>query len=58
MAYRIDKTMEIADPFALLGGENVIEEHLRVEIPAAADPTPAERTYFAQLTRTAILPFD
>jgi len=54
MAYRIDKTMQIADPFALLGGEGVIEEHLRVEIPASADPVPAERTYFAQLTRTAI----
>lgn len=54
MAYRIDKTMEIADPFALLGGEGVIEEHLRVEIPATADPVPAERTYFAQLVRTAI----
>lgn len=54
MAYRIDKTMQIADPFALLGGEGVIEEHLRVDIPATADPVPAERTYFAQLTRTAI----
>lgn len=54
MAYRIEKTMQIPDPFALLGGEGVIEEHLRVEIPPSATPVPAERTYFAQLTRTAI----
>lgn len=54
MAYRIDKTMQIADPFALMGGEKVIEEHLRVDIPASADPMPADRSYLIQLTETAI----
>lgn len=50
MAYRIDKTLNISDPFGLLGGEGVIEEHLRVTIPASGD----ERTYFLQIAETAI----
>ena len=54
MAYRIDKTLNISSPFALLGGEEVIEEQLRVSIPATAEPVPAERTYFLQLAETAI----
>lgn len=54
MAYRIEKTMKISDPFGLLGGEGVIEEHLRVSIPANADPVPEERAYFLQIAETAI----
>tara|TARA_X000001316_G_scaffold11970_1_gene5154 strand:+ start:105 stop:746 length:642 start_codon:yes stop_codon:yes gene_type:complete len=54
MAYRIDKTFDIADPFALLGGEGVIEEHLRVTIPAAGSATEIERTHILQIAEVAI----
>jgi len=50
MAYRIDKTLNISAPFDLLGGEGVVEEHLRVNIPATGD----ERNYFLQIAETAI----
>ena len=50
MAYRIDKTLPIDDPFEILGGEGVIENHLRVTIPASGD----ERTYFLQIAEAAI----
>ena len=35
MAYRIEHTFEITDPFTILGGETAIEEHLRLDIPAS-----------------------
>lgn len=54
MAYRIDKTFDIADPFALLGGEGVIEEHLRVTIPALGSATEIERTHILQIAEVAI----
>lgn len=54
MAYRIDKTFAISDPFALLGGESVIEEHLRVTIPAAGGANEAERTHILQIAETSI----
>jgi hypothetical protein len=54
MAYRIDKTFDIADPFALLGGEGVIEEHLRVTIPAADAADSVERDHILQIAEVAI----
>lgn len=50
MAYRIDKTMDLASPFTLLGGSSIVAEHLRVDIPADGDV----RAYFNQLCEVAI----
>lgn len=50
MAYRIDKTMDLASPFTLLGGSTIVAEHLRVDIPADGDV----RAYFNQLCEVAI----
>jgi hypothetical protein len=50
MAYRVEKILNIPDPLTLLGGEGVVEEHLRVTIPASGE----ERNYFLQIAETAI----
>lgn len=50
MAYRIDKTMDLASPFTILGGSTIVAEHLRVDIPADGDV----RAYFNQLCEVAI----
>ena len=50
MAYRIEHTFEITDPFTILGGETAIEEHLRLDIPASG----AERDHLLLLAEAAI----
>lgn len=50
MAYRVEFEFNISDPFTLLGGEAVVEEHLRLDIPASGD----ERTHLLALAEGAI----
>jgi len=51
MAYRIEHNFTAADPFTLLGGESVVEEHLRLDIPAAPSD---ERTHLLAMAEAAV----
>jgi len=56
MAYRIEIKHPIADPFTILGGETAVEEHLRIDIPAAGGTAAqtAERNHLLLLAEAAI----
>lgn len=56
MAYRIELKHPIADPFAILGGETAVEEHLRIDIPATGGNAAqaAERGHLILLAEAAI----
>ena len=56
MAYRIEIKHPIGDPFVILGGESAVEEHLRIDIPAAGGTAAqdAERNHLRLLAEAAI----
>lgn len=54
MAYRVELKYPIASPFSILGGETVIEEHLRIDIPASDAANAQERTHLILLAEAAV----
>lgn len=54
MEYRVELKYPITSAFSILGGENIIEEHLRIDIPASTAPNAQERTHLLLLAEAAV----